>query len=94
MLDILELEKKWSKYHFKKILPLYITSFILVIIIGVSSHLYVMNQDAVLALIKDEKALERAPVVVKANKSVKPVQPIQTLKATKQNVLVPSFNFI
>ena len=94
MLDVLELEKKWSKYHFKKVLPLYITSLILVIIVGASSYLYVMNPDAVLALIKEEKALEKAPVVVEVNKSVKPVQPTQTPKVAEQNVLVPSFNFI
>ncbi len=60
MLNVLELEKKWSKYHLKKILPLYIASFILVIIAGASSYLYLMQPKTVSALIKEEKAPEKA----------------------------------
>lgn len=94
MLDVLELEKKWSKYHFKKLFPLYIASFILVIIVGVSSYLYIMNPEVILALIKDEKTLEKSPTVVEVNKSIEPVIAIQVKKDDEQNVLVPSFNFI
>ncbi len=101
MLNVLELEKKWSKYHLKKILPLYIASFILVIIAGASSYLYLMQPKTVSALIKEEKAPVKAPAVVnvnttvvEVNNSVKPVQTVQIQKVYEQNVLVPSFSFI
>jgi len=94
MLDILELEKKWSKYHSKKVLPLYISSLILLTIAGVSSYLYIMNPQAVSSLIKQEQTAEKAPTVVKVTTSVKPVQVVEAQKVYEQNLLVPSFNFI
>ena len=94
MLDVLELEKKWSKYHAKKVLPLYITSFVLLLIAGTSSYLYIMNPESVLALIKQEQIAEKVPVVVKVDKRVEPVHAVQPQKAYEQNVLVPSFDFI
>lgn len=75
-------------------LPFYITSLIFVIIVGVSSYLYLMNPEAVLSLIKEEKALEKAPAIVEVNKSIKPVQAVFVPEVDEQNVLVPSFNFI
>lgn len=94
MLDVLELEKKWSKYHSKKVLPLYITSFVLVILAGVSSYVYIMNPEVVSALINKEQIPEKVPTVVKVTKSVAPVQAAQPQKVYEQNVLVPSYDFI
>ncbi len=101
MLNVFELEAKWSKYHFKKMLPLYIISSILVVIAGASSYLYLIQPESVSALIKEKKAPVKAPAVVKVNttlvevnKSVKPVQTVQVQQVYEQNVLVPSFNFI
>ena len=101
MLNVLELEVKWSKYHFKKMLPLYIISSILVVIAGASSYLYLIQPELVSALIKEKKAPVKAPTVVKVNptvvevnKSVKPVQTVQVQQEYEQNVLVQSFNFI
>ncbi len=101
MFNVLELEVKWSKYHFKKMLPLYIISSILVVIAGASSYLYLMQPESVSALLKEKKAPVNAPAVievnttlVEVNKSVKPIQiiPIQTVY--EQNILLPSFNFL
>ena len=94
MLDVLELENKWTKYHSKKVLPLYITSFVLLIIAGASSYLYIIKPEAVLALLNKEQTQKKVPAVVKVTKSVEPVQVVQVQKTYKQNVLVPSFDFI
>ncbi len=100
MLDVLDLEKRWSKYHFKKMLPLYVSSSIITAIIGLSSYLYVTNPEAVLALFKEEPKNVNVPVIVDVNtsvdlnKSVEPVQTAQPEKDDEQNVLVASFDFM
>ncbi len=93
MLDIQDLEKKWSKYHFKKVLPLYITSFVLATVVGAASYVYMTNPDLLLALVKEDKPQKKIPVVQVA-KSTPALQAVQTLKKDEQNILVPSFNFI
>ncbi len=97
MLDVLELEKKWSKYHFKKMLPLYITSFLITAILGVSAYLVVTNPNEILALIKDRQVPEKQ-TVAKIEKSAIANKAITTKAVTEkvyiQNVLAPSFQFV
>ncbi|MEN8146370.1 MAG: hypothetical protein ABFR02_01980 [Campylobacterota bacterium] len=101
MLNVLELEVKWSKYHFKKMLPVYIISSLLVLVAGASSYFYLMQPKTVSTLVKKELPPVKAQTVVKVdttvvevNKSVKPVQTVEIQEVYEQNVLVPSFSFI
>lgn len=97
MLDVLELEKKWSKYHFKKMLPRYITSFFIVAILGVSTFLFIDNPYEVLSQITNKKVSEKSPVVqiekqVTTNNIEK--SKVETQKVYEQNLLIPSFQFV
>ncbi len=95
MLDVLELEKQWSKYHFKKTLPVYITAFIIATAAAFASYIYMTNPEMLTTLFKKEKTIQVKPAV-QAQK-VEPVKELQipeTVKADEQNILVPSFNFI
>ncbi len=94
MLDVLELEKRWSKYHSRQMLPRYITSFIFVIIAAGSSYLYVTNSSVITSLAQEKPAPEKAPVVVKVVEKIQPVQQTPKEEVYSQNILVPSFNFI
>jgi len=96
MLDVLELEKKWSKYHFKKMLPLYISSFFMVIIAAASSYLYLIRPDIITALIQQEQAVVKKVPAPKTSlaTATNPVQAVKPKEVIAQNVLVPSFNFI
>ncbi len=95
MLDVLELENKWSKYHFKKQLPLYITSLIVVVLSGSASYLYLKRPDLLNTLFV-HKSTTTAPVPVK-EVQVMPVVISQVNKASAsdtQNMLTPSFTFL
>ena len=95
MLDVLELEKQWRVYHFRKMLPLYILSFVIVLIIGASSYTYLVHPDIISALIQENKSVtkENSTVITKKeNIAVKKVVKVQ--KSIEQNILIPSFNFI
>ncbi len=99
MLDVLELEKKWAKYHFKKMFPLYIISFITATFFGVSTYLYTQYPDTIVNLLNKETAHKEQLTVIEVNKSIKPVQPVkphvkQLVKTYPRNILRPSFNFI
>lgn len=100
MLDVHELEKKWSTYHFKKMLPLYVSSAIVAAIIGLSSYLYLTNPEAVLALFKEAPKPVNVPILADVNmssdlnKSVEPRQITPMKKEDEQNVLVASFDFM
>ena len=73
MLDIPELEKQWSKYHFKKMLPRYIGAFITLSLIATGSFFAVKNEDALFALLKKTPKLEKkAPKVEVFNPVVMP----------------------
>ncbi|MDA3947149.1 MAG: hypothetical protein PF439_10780 [Helicobacteraceae bacterium] len=91
MLDVLELEKKWSKYHLKKQLPLYITSFVVILIAGSASLLYFNDPDLIKKLITKDDIAIKAPSVVK-HVDVVPVK--KEPAPYKQNVLHPSFSFM
>jgi len=98
MFDVLELEKKWSKYHFKKMLPLYISSFFLTLIVAASSYVYLMHPDMIASLIqKEQVAVKSSPAakttLVQVQKPVQAVE-VEVEKVIEQNVLAPSFNFI
>ena len=96
MLDILELEKKWNKYHFKKMLPLYISSSIVAIIVAASSYVYLMHPDMITAFIQKEQVVKKkSPAPKTSLVTVKnPVQAVKPKQVIEQNVLVPSFSFI
>ena len=95
MLDVLELEKKWSKYHFKKMLPIYISSVFIIAIAAASSYVYLIHPDMITALLQKEKAIEKKiPVVASVKTDLTVVQAVKPQRTVEQNVLVPSFNFI
>ncbi len=98
MLDVLELEKEWSKYHFKKMLPLYISSFFLTVIAAASSYVYLMHPDMIASLIQKEQVIVKSSPVAKTTLAQlqKPAQAVivEVEKVIEQNVLAPSFNFI
>ena len=78
-------------------LPLYITSFFITAILGVSAYLFVTNPNEILALIKDRQIPEKQ-TVVKVEKSVITDKVVKTKavieKVYIQNVLTPSFQFV
>lgn len=96
MLDVLELEKKWSSYHFKKTFPVYIVSFVIAATIGLSSYIYIKYPDTVLRLLNEQTVHTEKSVIVEINNSIKPVQlnTVYKPKPSPRNVLAPSYNFI
>lgn len=95
MLDVLELEKKWSKYHFRKQLPLYITSLLLVILAGSASYLYLYQPELITQLLIKQKT-DVKPIAINEVQQ-KPVVTVAVEKVqdeVTQNVLKPSFTFL
>ena len=93
MLDVPELEKRWAKYHFKKMLPLYITSTVGAIILGLSAYIYTAKPAVVMSLLSQKPT----DTVVTASIKKDPVptivkRPVPAVPS--QNILRPSLTFL
>ena len=101
MLDVLELEKRWSKYHFRKVLPLYIiTVSIIATLVAVPGYVYINNPELI------AKYLPKKETPVQKRKAPKEVVQEATIKSDnqqvvsstqviiEQNTLIPSFVFL
>jgi len=100
MLDVPELEKRWSKYHFKKMLPKYIGSAVFISLLAAISGYFYMSTD--LSNTKRAKTAVAPAKKVSAthkvteNRAVTPKQePIASATQVDipQNVLHPSLAF-
>lgn len=94
MLDVLELEKKWDKYHSKQMLPVYITTAISITLVSVVIIFYVLYPNIFMSLIREPQLVSKPLAVPENNRSVQPVKKKIVQQKIEQNVLVPSFNFI
>ena len=99
MLDVLELEKRWSKYHFKKVLPLYlITITIVAILVLVPGYIYMTNPKLIEAYLpQDETATANRSTKIVEKTVIKPATQTvstQSIVIYEQNILVPSFLFL
>ena len=99
MLDVPELEKQWSRYHFKKMLPRYIGLSLLLILLGVGGFFANEHKDE----LKDELLvlLDKVPVIkkkvekVETTTSVISVPEKQVIEVVYvQDVLYPSYDFL
>ena len=97
MLDVLELEQRWAKYHFKKMLPLYfIATAIVAILVIVPGYLYVNNPKLLETYLPNNKTdVQHQSKTTKVIAKVvdKPVA-IQQEIFYEQNTLVPSYLFL
>lgn len=94
MLDVPQLEKQWSKYHFKQMLPRYVGTLVLLLLIGAGSFYTLEHKEALLALLDQTNVKEKAPVkhvIVKERVHAVEV-PIEEVYT--QNVLYPSYTFL
>lgn len=95
MLDVLELEKKWSRYRFKKSLPLLVSSVILLIIAGAASYLYITYPDLIKNFSGNKQlVVQKTQPEAEAN-TTKESLPVKTTSLDyEQNILKPSLNFM
>ena len=97
MLDVLELEQRWAKYHFKKMLPFYlIATAIVAILVIVPSYLYVNNPELLETYLPKNKTVvqhqsKTTKVIVDV---VKKTAVVQQEVFYVQNTLVPSYLFL
>lgn len=95
MLDIVELEKRWSRYRLKKLLP-FLISLVVVFTVGVTtSYLYINYPDFVKDIAGDKQGtVQNMLPAAEVNMSTKPV-PVKTKPAVvAQNILKPSLTFM
>ena len=95
MLDVLELEKRWSRYRFKKSLPFFISTIIVLIVAGTTSYLYIFYPDLIKDIAVDKQAVvQNVQSTIEANVSIEPA-PVKTKPAAvAQNILKPSLTFM
>ena len=101
MLDVLELEKRWSSYHFKKMLPRYIIMGTVLITSAIGSYIFVLpiglsqGASTVQSIEKStsNKSLNNTDVAKTVTVKPHPISPDVTVY-TSQNILTPSFTFL
>ena len=90
MLDISELEKKWSKYHFKKVLPYYLFSAVVITSSAIALY-YISTNPNILNL------QSKAPSSIKTTSlqtKVAVANQNEVIYHYKQNIFVPSYQFL
>ena len=95
MLDVLELEKRWSRYRLKKSMPLLIGTVTLFIIAGATSYLYIAYPDLIKNIVEDKQlVVQKMQPEVEVNTSIDSAPVTTTSVGYEQNVLRPSLNFM
>ena len=94
MLDVPQLEKQWSKYHFKQMLPRYIGTLFFLSLIGAGSFYALEHKKELLLLLdqkqKKEKAIVKKEVATEISTVTEPV--VEEIYI--QDVLYPSYSFL
>ena len=100
MLDVLDLEKRWSRYRLKKSLPLIISSTILFILAGTVYYFSLMNPALLRNILESDKSLPEEKTIAEviqpspeANHSTM-IAAVEAPLDDGQNILKPSFNFM
>ncbi len=95
MLDVLELEKRWSRYRFKKSLPFFISTVIILTVSGAVSYLYSTYPDLIKDITADKQAVvQNVQSTIEANVSIEPAPVTTKPAAVAQNILKPSLTFM
>jgi len=95
MLDVAELEKKWSSYHLKKMLPRYIILGTMSIASAIASYLFLIPSTA-FTNAPSQTSVQKEALVAKIAEDTTPKVPKNIINKslfTSQNVLSPSFSF-
>ena len=93
MLDVPELEKRWAKYHLKKMLPLYITTAVGTVILGLAAYIYTTQPDYVMSLLQKEPTETITPTLVKTS-TLQAATDLPVPAIPAQNILRPSLTFL
>ncbi len=100
MLDVPELEKRWSKYHFKKMLPRYVGAAVFIsVLAGVSGYFYLATDilqssvDKTITLSTKKPSVTTKVVQTKTVTSKREVATVTKKIDIPQNILQPSFVF-
>jgi len=99
MLDVSELEKKWSTYHFKKMLPRYIMTGTVLLASAVAGYIFVLPKVALSTPPTQVTAKKESSATKTDNTQNKQVVQIPSKTVvdptvyTTQNILAPSFLF-
>ncbi len=94
MLDVSELEKQWSKYHFKKMLPRYIGAFFLLTLTGVGGFFANKHKNELLGLLNQTPKLEKTLIKAKDSNSSTISNEPAIEEVYVQNILYPSYTFL
>jgi len=96
MLDVLELEKKWSRYHFKKMLPRYIITVTLLVASAIGGYLFILpsmtptSTASVQTVMKKESSVPKNLDIPSEKKAP---TPSDSYTYSVQNILTPSLTF-
>jgi len=99
MLDVLELEKKWSKYHFRKSIPKYLTLGLVGILLSIPTYIYITTPEVFSALLTPNTTAIKKTQIVSSKKVPSAIHPVHNTQLVEpqvnweQNILVPSFFF-
>ena len=97
MLDVLELEKKWSNYHFKKMLPRYIITAAVLISSAIGGYIFVLPSITPPLTTPTQTVIKKDTSLPKSSDKTSQKRVSTALdnhNYNVQNVLTPSFTFI
>lgn len=92
MLDVLKLEKEWSKYHFKKMMPLYAISSLLVVTIASAAYYLTIINPNIIDRFQEPIVEHSSNITTKAVEKSAPVAP--SIYIYEQNKFIPSYDFL
>jgi len=95
MLDVPELEKQWSRYHFKKMLPRYIGGVFILALFSIGGFFANEHKDELLVLLNQIPKLEKKVAKVQTTTDVTSIPEKQVLEVVYvQDILYPSYTFL